>query len=108
MRDGQLRFTDQAGRIFEIEMPQNCTDPAMGRKIGPPVFGTAVLKLDADAILLRLHNELLIRGVVTARDIMKPGAPKAITDAIRAATSPIISVSDVIAAYSEEETWQQE
>lgn len=98
-----MRYTDQAGRIFEVEVPPNCTDPSMSRKIGPPVFEATVLKLDVDAILVRLHNELMVRGIITARDITKPGAPKAITDAIRAATSPIISVSDVIAAYSEEE-----
>lgn len=101
--------TDQAGRIFEIDMPPNCTDPALGHIIGPPVLDERILKLDVEGILVRLHNELLVRGIVTARDVRKPGAPKAITDAIRAATSPIISVSDVVAAYSshegEEETW---
>lgn len=75
----------------------------MSRKIGPPVFEESILKLDVDVILVRLHNELMARGIITTRDAAKPGAPKAITDAIRAATSPIISVSDVIAAYSEEE-----
>jgi hypothetical protein len=98
------RHTDQAGRVFAIEMPANCTDTSLGHIIGPPVFEAGVLKLDVDAILIRLHNELLVRGIITLRDAAKPGAPRAITDAIRAATSPIISVSDVIAAYREEET----
>lgn len=105
MRNGvaQLR-TDEAGRVFEVEMPRNCTDPSLGHIIGPPVFEDTILKLDTGAILTRLHNELLSRGIITARDAAKPGAAKAITDAIRAATSPIIDVASVIAAYAEEET----
>jgi hypothetical protein len=84
-------------------MPPNCTDPSLGHIIGPPVLDAGILKLDVDAILTRLHNELLVRGIITTRDVTKPGAQKAITDAIRAATSPIISVSDVVAAYHSEE-----
>lgn len=99
----QLLYTDQAGRIFEIDMPQNCTEPSLGHIIGPPVLDASILKLDVDAILTRLHNELLARGIITGHDVTKLGASKAITDAIRAATSPIISVSDVIASYKGEE-----
>lgn len=96
-----VRHQDVEGRHFMVELPSNCTDPRLGHIIGPPVFDESVLDLDAEAILTRLHNELFIRGIVTGRDATTN--PRAVTEAIRAATSPIIHLNSVITAYEDKE-----
>lgn len=96
-----VNHEDVDGRHFAVELPPNCTDPQLGHIIGPPVFDESVLDLNVESVLTRLHNELFVRGIITLRDAQTN--TRGVADAIRAATGPIIHVSNVVSAYEDKE-----
>lgn len=60
-----VEYKDSQGRLFKVSVPNETIDPKFGIIIGPPLLDELELPT---AIMIKLHNELYARGILTAED----------------------------------------
>ena len=65
----RVRYEDDAGRLFMVELPDNASDADVkyGNPVGPPVLDLGL----AEDTAVRLHNELFFRGLFTLDDVKR-------------------------------------
>lgn len=84
----RVQYVDGIGRKFEVILPDGDDDPAHGIIVGPPFIDEvlrAVIESDLESLLVRLHNELYARRVLTYEDAKRhiPEVVSAIKSALR-------------------------
>ena len=92
----QAKYTDILGRVWVTYIPDGVpeSDASMGVPVGPPSMDPLGLPQD---IAIALHNELVARGLLTARDIKR--RRQDVVAALRSALK--ISVPDVVRLYTQ-------